>query len=131
MNCTISIRQIYNLFWIFHYYWFKQRPHLRSNLLHNWLPLGRTCKLLTLPLTIYISLLYLTGTTLPIFDTRISHYWFRQEKSIFLLRSIFKQKKVLHRTLSTQPINMVSRVTHPIDRVLKDRKVTTLNSAII
>ena len=69
--------------------------------------------------------------TFPTFDARNPHSWFRQVESIFLVRGISKQNMMFHHTLSALPTDVVSQVTHTIDKAPEDELYDTLKSAVI
>ena len=69
--------------------------------------------------------------TFPTVEARNPHSWFRQVESIFLVRGISKQNMMFHHTLSALPTDVVSQVTHAIDKAPEDELYATLKSAVI
>ena len=69
--------------------------------------------------------------TFPTFDAKNPHSWFRRVESIFLVRGITKQNMMFHHTISALLMDVVSQVTHAIDKAPEDESYTTLKSAVI
>ena len=67
----------------------------------------------------------------PTFEARNPHSLFRQDESIFIVRGISKQNTMFHHVLSALPTDVVSQVTHAIDKPPEDELYTTLKCAVI